>query len=66
MSPSQRQLSALSPEDRRLYRLWLRRCLLLYGAIAFVGMIGFSYHVTVGSQTLAASDSARSALAAAR
>ena len=66
MSPSQRQLNALSPEDRRLYRRWLRRCLLLYGAIAFIGMIGISYHVTVGPQPLAAGDSARSALAAAR
>lgn len=33
MGPSQSQLSLLSPEDRILYKQWLRRGLLLYGSL---------------------------------
>jgi hypothetical protein len=32
MGPSQRQLRLLSPEDRIIYKTWLRRSLMLYSA----------------------------------
>jgi hypothetical protein len=32
MGPSQRQLRLLSPEDRIIYKEWLRRSLMFYGA----------------------------------
>ena len=34
MGPSLSQLKLLSPEDRALYKKWLRRSLLIYSSIA--------------------------------
>ncbi|WP_291695096.1 hypothetical protein [Bradyrhizobium sp.] len=53
-------MSALSPEDRMLYRQWLRRGLFLYGAIAIIGAMAISYHIA-GPQPLATADSALAA-----
>ncbi len=33
MGPSQRQLRLLSPEDRAIYKLWLRRSVVFYGTV---------------------------------
>ena len=40
MGPSQSQLRLLSPEDRVLYRKWLRAGLLFYGSI--LGLLIFA------------------------
>jgi hypothetical protein len=67
MSPSHRQLMALPPEERALYKKWLRRALLLYGTVAIVlmlAMTGSRYFMALDN--LAANDTARSTLATAR
>jgi hypothetical protein len=33
MGPSQRQLRLLSPEDRAIYKQWLRRSMVFYGTV---------------------------------
>jgi hypothetical protein len=40
MGPSQSQLKLLSPEDRALYKKWLRAGLLFYGSI--LGLLIFA------------------------
>jgi hypothetical protein len=46
MGPSQSQLRLLSPEDRVLYRKWLRGCLLLYSsAAALLVFAAFANHL---------------------
>jgi hypothetical protein len=48
MSPSQHQLRLLSPEDRIVYKQWLRRGLLFYGSImAFLVVAAFASHIFV-------------------
>jgi hypothetical protein len=67
MPPSHRQLMALSPEERTLYKKWLRRDLRLYGTIAIVLIMAItgSRHFTA-PDNLAVNDMARSTVAAAR
>ena len=55
MGPSSSQLRLLSPEDRIIYRKWLRRSLMLYGtALALLVITIAANHVfTPGSAELA-------------
>lgn len=46
MGPSQSQLKLLSPQDRVVYRQWLRRGLLFYSsAMALLILAAFASHV---------------------
>jgi hypothetical protein len=46
MGPSQSQLKLLSPEDRVVYRQWLRRGLMFYSsAMALLILAAFASHV---------------------
>jgi hypothetical protein len=67
MPPSRRQLMALSPEERALYKRWLRRDLLFYGTIAIMLMMAITGSRDLASpDNLAANDPARSTVAAAK
>jgi hypothetical protein len=67
MSPSHRQLMALPPEERAIYKKWLRRALLLYGAVAVVLMVAMTGSLYFKApDNLAANDTVRSTVSAAR
>jgi hypothetical protein len=67
MPPSRRQLMALSPEERALYKKWLRRNLVFYGAVAIMLIMAITGSRDFASpDNLAASDLALSTVAAAK
>jgi hypothetical protein len=46
MGPSQNQLRLLSPQDRALYKQWLRRTLLFYTSlVALLALAAFADHL---------------------
>jgi hypothetical protein len=57
MGPSQRQLELLSPEDRILYKKWLRRGLLVYSSLlAAVVLAAFANHLVISPSSDIAGD----------
>ena len=68
MGPSQSQLKLLSPEDRVVYRRWLRGSLLFYGSLmAFLAVVTVASHVFIRSlPSDVASDALRTASISAR
>jgi hypothetical protein len=67
MSPSRRQLMALPPEERAIYKKWLRRALLVYGAVAVMLLTAISAHQYFRpADNLAANDPSRSTVGATR
>jgi hypothetical protein len=67
MSPSHRQLLALSPEERAIYKRWQRRALVLYGAVAVVLLTAMSAQQYFRpADNLAANDLTRVTVGAAR
>ena len=66
MIPSYRQLRLLSPEDRVVYKLWLRRGALFYGSImALLIVAAFANHVFTAARSDVAGDTMHTAAIAA-
>jgi hypothetical protein len=54
MGPSHRQLQFLSPEDRIIYKKWLRRSLMFYStALALLVLVVAANHIMSTSPDLA-------------
>lgn len=57
MGPSQSQLRLLSPEDRIVYKKWLRRSLLFYSSImALLICAGYVNHIVAPAPSDVAGD----------
>jgi hypothetical protein len=62
MGPSQRQLRLLSPEDRILYKKWLRRSLMVYGAaLALLVLAAAANHILTSPSSDVAGDTMHTA-----
>ena len=67
MGPSQRQLKLLSPEDRIVYKQWLRRGLLFYGSMmALLILAAFVNQLFMATPLDVAGDPMRTAAISAR
>ena len=67
MGPSQRQLKLLSPEDRIVYKTWLRRGLLFYGSLmALLIVAAFANQLFTASPLDVAGDTMHTAAISAR
>jgi hypothetical protein len=67
MGPSQSQLRLLSPEDRIVYKQWLRRSLLFYAsAMALLILAALANHVFTAPPSDVAGDTMRTAAISAR
>jgi hypothetical protein len=58
MGPPQRQLQLLSPEDRVIYRKWLRRSLAFYGTALVLLMLAVAANYNAASQSADGGDEA--------
>lgn len=58
MGPSQRQLQFLSPEDRVIYRKWLRRSLVFYGTALALLTLAVAANYSTSSQSADGGDEA--------
>jgi hypothetical protein len=67
MGPSHRQLKLLSPEDRIVYKQWLRRGLWFYGSLtALLIVAAFANHVFTAMPSDVAGDPMHTAAISAR
>jgi hypothetical protein len=67
MVPSQSQLRLLSPEDRIVYKQWLRRGLLFYGSItALLVLAALANRVFIAAPSNVAGDTMHTAAISAR
>jgi hypothetical protein len=67
MGPSQSQLRLLSPEDRVLYKKWLRRGLLFYSSIVALLVVAvFVNHILTAASSDVAGDTMHTTAIAAR